>query len=156
MLALEAEIDGLKARMRQQAKKGNATEGMEAQVADKLQASERERPAERRYWVTDSTPEKLGDLLKDNPNGLLVSYDEVAGWLGEMERQGREGSRAFYLAAWEGTGDYYVDRIGRGSSYLPAICLSVMGGIQPNRLRRYLRKRWREDRAVMGYCNDSK
>jgi hypothetical protein len=138
LFALEAAVEGLKARMRQVAKKGGDMGDLEQRVTAKLQELELARPVERRYWVSDSTPEKLADLLKDNPQGLLVSYDELAGWLGEMEKQGREGSRAFYLAAWEGSGDHYVDRIQRGSNYLPAVCLSVIGGIQPDRLKRHI------------------
>jgi hypothetical protein len=113
-------------------------EDLKSKLADTLRALESGHPMERRYWVADSTPERLADLLKDNPNGLLVSYDELAGWLGDMEKPGREGARAFYLAAWEGNTKHYVDRVGRGTSYLPAICLSVMGGIQPDRLRRHI------------------
>jgi hypothetical protein len=144
LFALEAEIEGLKSHMRQAAKKGMGMEDLQGQVAAKLQELESARPVERRYWVSDCTPEKLADLLRGNPQGLLVSYDELAGWLGEMEKPGREASRAFYLAAWEGTGDHYVDRIQRGSTYLRAICLSVMGGIQPDRLQRHI------DAAISG------
>jgi putative DNA primase/helicase len=138
VMALEAEVEGLKSQMKQLAKKGASMGDLEVQLAQKLQELESTRPVERRYWVADSTPEKLADLLRENPTGLLVSYDELAGWLGEMEKQGREGSRAFYLAAWEGTGDHYVDRVQRGSNYIPAVCLSVIGGIQPDRLRRHI------------------
>jgi hypothetical protein len=140
LCALEAEVEGLKSLMKRGAKKGTPIGDLEDQIADKLQQLDAARGelVERRYWVADSTTEKLTDLLKDNSNGLLVCYDEIAGWLADMEKPGREGSRAFYLAAWEGTGDYYVDRVGRGSSYIPAVCLSVIGGIQPDRLRRHI------------------
>lgn len=46
--------------------------------------------------------------------------------------------RAFYLEAWNGDNPHTVDRIGRGSIYVPACCVSVLGGIQPARLRQYL------------------
>jgi hypothetical protein len=144
VMALEAEVDGLKTQMRQAAKKGASVGDLEVKVARKLQELEINRTVERRYWVSDSTPEKLADLLRENPTGLLVSYDELAGWLGDMEKQGREGSRAFYLAAWEGTGDHYVDRVQRGTNYIPSVCLSVIGGIQPDRLRLHI------DEAISG------
>ena len=48
------------------------------------------------------------------------------------------GDRSFYLEAWNGTGSFNVDRIGRGELYIPQLCLSVFGGIQPDLLERYL------------------
>ena len=47
--------------------------------------------------------------------------------------------RAFYCEAWNGTGAYTYDRIGRGTLHIRAACLSVLGGIQPGPLERYLR-----------------
>ena len=55
-----------------------------------------------------------------------------------MDRVGREGERGFYLQAWNGDAGYTVDRIGRGSIYVPAVCVSLFGNIQPARLRWYL------------------
>jgi hypothetical protein len=63
VMALEAEVEGLKSQMKQLAKKGASLVDLEVQVARKLQELESNRPIERRYWVSDSTPEKLADLL---------------------------------------------------------------------------------------------
>jgi hypothetical protein len=146
-LAIEAELDAIKSDM-QAAAKGKPPPknhpplkdmaALKEEYAKKRQELDDARPTEHRYWVTDTTPEKLGLLLIDNPNGLLVSYDELTGWLGDMEKPGREGSRAFYLSGWEGVGDYYTDRVVRGTNYIPAVCLSVIGGIQPDRLQHYI------------------
>jgi len=94
------------------------------------------RAIQKRYLTSDATVEKLGELLADNPRGLLVLRDELTGWIQSLDRQGQECARAFYLEAWNGTGDFYVDRIGRGSSYIPALTISILGGIQPGPLRR--------------------
>ena len=64
--------------------------------------------------------------------------DELTGWLSTLERQGREGERAFCLEAWNGDKSFTIDRMGRGSIHVPACCLSILGGIQPGRLRSYL------------------
>ncbi len=98
-----------------------------------------EEPKERRYMTQDSTTEKLAELLRDNPQGLLVFRDELSGFLKNLEKQGREGDRAFYLEAWTGTGSFNVDRIGRGSFSVPAVCASILGGIQPGPLSSYVR-----------------
>ena len=56
----------------------------------------------RRYMVNDSTVEKLGELLNQNPNGLLLFRDELTGWLRTLDREGHENDRAFYLETWNG------------------------------------------------------
>ncbi|MFD2270907.1 DUF3987 domain-containing protein [Undibacterium arcticum] len=64
--------------------------------------------------------------------------DELIGLLASWDKEGREGDRAFYLEAWNGTGSFNIDRISRGSLFVPNLCLSVFGGIQPDLLTRYL------------------
>jgi putative DNA primase/helicase len=95
-------------------------------------------PVPRRLITNDATFEALHELLAGNPAGLLVHRDELTGWLAGLERQGREGERAFFLEAWNGDKPFTQDRIGRGSVHVPANCLSLFGGIQPGRLRSYL------------------
>jgi len=55
-----------------------------------------------------------------------------------MDRVGREGERAFCLQAWNGDTGHTIDRIGRGTIQVEACCMSMLGGIQPGRLRSYL------------------
>src|SRR5262249_52299720 len=43
-------------------------------------------PFEHRYMVNDPTVEKLGVLLNENPNGLLLYRDEIHGFLATMDR----------------------------------------------------------------------
>jgi putative DNA primase/helicase len=96
-------------------------------------------PLQRRYFTNDPSVEKLGELLKDNVNGLVVFRDELVGLLRALDREGQEGARAFYLEAWDGGGSYTFDRIGRGTVGVPCLTLSVFGGITPGRLTDYLR-----------------
>jgi hypothetical protein len=95
---------------------------------------------ERRYIVNDSTVEKLGELLNQNPNGLILFRDELAGFLRTMERQGHENDRAFYCESWNGAGSYTYDRIGRGTLHIEAACISILGAIQPGPLSAYLQE----------------
>jgi putative DNA primase/helicase len=95
-------------------------------------------PHQKRLLLTDSTVEKLHEILAQNPAGVLVVRDELTGLLAQMERPGRETERAFYLQAWNGNSGFTMDRIGRGSIYVPAVCISLLGNIQPARLRWYL------------------
>jgi len=92
----------------------------------------------RRYKTNDCTVEKQGELLRDNPNGILVVRDELVGLIDTWEREGREGTRAFFLEAWNGDQSFDTDRIKQGHIHVPNLCLSIFGGIQPDKLTRYL------------------
>jgi hypothetical protein len=95
-------------------------------------------PRQRRLIVQDATTEKLHEIMRDNPAGVLLIRDELSGWFCTLEKPGREGEREFFLSAWNGDTGHTIDRIGRGSIYVPACCVSVLGGIPPARLRAYL------------------
>jgi len=97
-----------------------------------------EEPKQRRYRTEDTTTEKLGELLNSNPNGLMVFRDELVGFLRSLDRYGREGDRQFYLEGWNGDQSFSVDRIGRGTLNIEALCLSLLGGIQPGPLSHYV------------------
>lgn len=114
---------------------------VQADLAAKYEELNRleEANAERRYYTSDGTIEKIGEILLTNPRGLLIIRDELTGLLRTMEKPGHEGDRAFYLEGWNGQGSHIVDRISRGTLHLPAITLSIAGGIQPSRLAGYIR-----------------
>lgn len=107
-----------------------------------------EEPTARRYVVNDATVEKLGEILESNPWGTLCYRDEIHGLLCSLDRQGQEGSRAFYLQAYDGNQGYTVDRIIRGTHYIPRVCLALLGGIQPGKVQSYVRE------AVAGGAGD--
>jgi len=134
----EAEIrrESVRQQLKEAVKGGRPTDELRAA----FEATEYATPTERRSLVNDSTVEKLGELLNLNPNGLLLFRDELAGFLRTMEREGHENDRAFYCEAWNGSGSYTYDRIGRGTLHIEAACMSLLGGIQPGPLVAYLRE----------------
>ena len=94
-----------------------------------------------RYVVFDTTVEKLGDIIARSDKGLLVKRDEFSGWIGDLERYGggaRQGAsgRGFWLKAYDG-GPYGVDRVGRGELHIGNLSVSLLGGIQPERLSEF-------------------
>jgi len=103
-----------------------------------LNLEEPAKPIARRYWTSDATIEKAGELLKENPAGLLIYRDELTGWLKGLDREDRTQDRAFYLELWNGTGSYTFDRIARGTNRVPNMCGSILGSIQPNKLMPYV------------------
>jgi putative DNA primase/helicase len=108
-------------------------------IAASIVGAETPAPVRRRYLVNDSTVEKLGEILNENPNGVTTYRDELVGLLRSLDREGQEGARAFYLEAWAGDGRFTYDRIGRGTIDIEATTVSIIGGIQPGRLSEYLR-----------------
>lgn len=91
-------------------------------------------PVQSRIIVNDCTVEKLGELLSENPNGLLHVRDEMSGWFRSLSREDRANDRAFFLEAWSGKRSYTYDRITRGTIFIKNNCLSILGGIQPGKL----------------------
>jgi hypothetical protein len=121
--------DSLKAFWDAQTKQAKAT----------AQTTGQAPPAQNRLIITDLTVEAAGEILATSPNGVLGHHDELTGFFGLMERysQGKKGlfDRSFWLKARNG-GQHMIDRIGRGSVYVPNLSISLLGGIQPEPMRR--------------------
>jgi hypothetical protein len=116
----------------------------EALKANKELPLEPECPPERRVLVHDITVERLAELLADNPKGLLLAREELAGWLGSFSRYrskpALESSDLPYWLSIHGARAIRVDRKGgeRRTVYAPHASVSVVGGIQPGTLARCL------------------
>ena len=95
-------------------------------------------PVRERLTITDATTEKVAELLAQTWRGLLLSRDEMSGWLASMDRYSGGGDRPFWLEAYGGR-SYPVDR---KSSPEPIIVdhltVAVLGGTQPDKLARLL------------------
>jgi Protein of unknown function (DUF3987) len=109
---------------------------------------EPEAPKNRRYVANDCTYEALGEILADNPNGVLAHRDELVSLLKTLDREEYAPARGFLLSAWNGTSGYTFDRIIRGRTHIEAACVSLLGSTQPGRLAEYVR------RAVSGGAAD--
>lgn len=163
-----ADLEGFKAnreaivdKMRKAAK-GSASKGAKdkkAEVAseppsmDALKQSltnleEPKTPVWRRYKTNDATVEKMGELQANNPRGLMLFRDELVGLFATWDKDGHESDRAFYLESWNGDKPYTSDRIGRGTTHVQNLCVSLFGGIQPTKLTSYLHA------AMRGLNND--
>jgi len=133
--AIETKIAKLK---REAMSKNGDPESMQARLQNLLEELEKAVATERRFMTSDPTVEKLGELMLQNPAGLLLLRDELSGWLRNLEKPGREGDREFYIEGWNGTGRFDVDRIGRGTLHIEAVTVSIFGTIQPGKLTRYI------------------
>ncbi len=104
-------------------------------------------PIERVYWTSDITAERLGEILAENPNGLLVERDELSSLLTNLEDEKHATARGLYLSGWSGNDGYRFDRISRGTTTMKKFALSIVGGIQPGPLARYVRQACSGERA---------
>jgi hypothetical protein len=89
-------------------------------------------PIHKRLIVCDTTSEKLGMILSDNPNGVLQYQDELSGLLASFTKKGREEDRAFYTKSYDGCHYHPMDRVKRGTTMLARLCVSILGAIQPD------------------------
>lgn len=87
-----------------------------------------------RLIVNDATVEKLGELLNENPNGLLMFRDELSGHITKLNSDDHQAERTFYLECYDANRGYTWDRIVRGTVHVEYCNLSIVGGIQPSRL----------------------
>jgi putative DNA primase/helicase len=109
-------------------------------AADFIDVDEPEQPKAKRYVVNDTSYEALGEILANNPNGILAFRDELVSLLKTLDREEYAAARGFFLTAWNGTSGYTFGRIIRGRTHIEAACLSLMGSTQPGRIAEYMRR----------------
>lgn len=110
--------------------------------------TEPEPPVMVRYYCSDTTIEALATLLQNQPRGLLLKRDELAGWFGNFDRysQGNGADVAQWLEMFN-AGTVTIDRKTGipPTLYIPSASVCVTGGIQPEILKRALQPEYREN-----------
>lgn len=97
------------------------------------------KPAARRLVVSDTTMEALISILADNPRGVLVAVDELAGLVASFDAYksgGRGGADRPKWLSMHGAGSVENDRKSSGYIHVDSAAVSVTGGIQPGMLAR--------------------
>lgn len=135
MLA-EAKRDEFKKKIKSNAKDGIGYDAGMAQAV--LSEMEVPVPTRRRYYTADATPEKLIELLNQNPRGVQLKRDELGGWLSSLDKESRKGARALFLEGWNGTGRFSYDTISRGTVDVEAVTISVFGAMTSGSLINYV------------------
>jgi hypothetical protein len=116
----------------------------QADVATFMELPKEERhgkapPPQRRLRIEDATIEAAQMVLEGSPWGVLVLQDELSGFFGAMDKysggKGAAADRAFWLRSFNG-GEFALNRVGRGSSLLPNLSVCLLGGIQPEPIRK--------------------
>ncbi len=130
--AHEAAAERWKAEVKEAVKRGNTPP----------LPPEGEAPAEPqapRLRQSDVTIERVATLLASAaPKGLLVTRDELAGWLTGMTSY-NEAGRAFWIEAYGGR-PYRVERQKHPQPIeVPRLAVAVAGGTQPEKLAELMR-----------------
>lgn len=137
-VAIEAHLKSLKTKLGKSRAKGELS-SEDREGYKEAQGDLKEANRQVRYLGTDPTVPKLGEMLVDNPSGVLLYRDELAGFFASLGEANREQDRAFYLTAWNGDKPYTFDRIIRGTKRIKHACVSVFGSIQPGVLHSVVR-----------------
>ena len=143
-----AEQEAFELRKQDAQKKAKAALGRGDDISSMLCIDKPEAPKLRRFLVNDCTYEALGEILADNPTGVLAYRDELVSLLKTLDREEYAAARGFFLTAWKGTSGYTFDRIIRGRTHIEAVCVSLLGSTQPGKIAEYMR------RAVAGGAGD--
>ncbi|WP_272011528.1 DUF3987 domain-containing protein [Roseovarius sp. ZX-A-9] len=97
------------------------------------------RPMQTRLRIEDATVEAAQQVLEGSPWGVLLLQDELSGFFGAMDKynggKGAQADRAFWLRSFNG-GQFALNRVGRGATIIENLSVSMLGGIQPEPLRK--------------------
>ncbi|EIF8959893.1 DUF3987 domain-containing protein [Vibrio parahaemolyticus] len=102
--------------------------------------SQHKKPLARKLIVNDTTIEALGIRLAGSVEGCMIERDELTGFLNEFKDE-RSGARPFYLEAYNGNGEFLVERVTREATFIPRLAVWILGGIQPDKLTPFLTAR---------------
>lgn len=102
-----------------------------------------------KLFIGDSSYQYVCEALRDNPKGLLIIRDELSGFISSLDEEFNGGAKSFYLEAWNGNGTFAQGRVSRGDLHIRGLSVSVLGGIQPDKLRRMFK-----DEFELGEAND--
>lgn len=97
------------------------------------------RPPQERLRIEDATVEAAQQVLEGSHWGVMLLQDELSGLFGAMDKysggKGAQADRAFWLRSFNG-GEYAINRVSRGASLIPNLSVCMLGGIQPEPLRK--------------------
>jgi hypothetical protein len=106
-------------------------------------------PKAERYIINDVTVEALAPILCENPRGILLARDELAGWFGSFDRYVGKGRASSDVANWLSMFNAQGFTIDRKTGFpkiihVPQAAVCIVGGIQPAIFQRALTQEHRE------------
>ena len=152
---IESKIATAKKGMEAEGKKAKANPVVVTKFEDSFKAHmqelselEEHKPRLKRYTVTKITVEKLILILEENPEGVMLEVDELSSSFVRLSKDDNADERGLYLSGFNGGLQYPYDTVKRGTVFIQRLLLSIFGGIQPSKLKRFLNE------ARTGYQDD--
>lgn len=142
MASILSPVYELQARLARDYKEREEAWTIQAARARDSKAPAPPQPKSQRVLAGDTTTEALVNILEANEDGILVAHDELTGFFGSMDvyrPAGASKDKPFYLQSFNG-GAYTVDRAGKGERFIANLSLCMLGGIQPDPMRRIAAK----------------
>jgi len=144
-MANDAMLDDVKNKLKSTAKgkgsdavvKGDDLQKLKIDYLELTQNAATE-PTRRMFKTNETSVQSMTVLQSQNPRGLLVERDELTGLLVKWETEQGQEERIYFLQGFNGSGSYVDFKIGRGLTEARNVCISLLGGIQPDKLKRYL------------------
>ncbi|MDR1685022.1 MAG: DUF3987 domain-containing protein [Desulfovibrio sp.] len=94
------------------------------------------QPKRRQAYVDDATVEALGEVLSENPRGIMWRRDELSGIIADMDKYSSGnsggGTRSRLLSSYDGQ-EWKTSRTSNPTRnlYIPHAYVGIFGGIQP-------------------------
>jgi Protein of unknown function (DUF3987) len=90
-------------------------------------------PCMAQCWADDATNEALGEVLFQNPHGVILIQDELAGWVRSMNmyRGGKGADRQRWLKRWSAAPDVVNRKNRKQPLLLNRPFVQVVGNINP-------------------------
>lgn len=95
------------------------------------------QPVPLRLVVANITSQKLVRMIAEEPRGLVLHLDELAGWCKQVTDRNSGDDRSTWTVAYEAS-PYVMDRVGGGTIYAENFALSIVGNIQPKMFLEYV------------------
>lgn len=149
VMVATAKAESAKKNLTKKASSPGATDEDFQKLADKaFEKPGLDEPTLARWLTNDVNAASVVKLCAENPGGIGLVADEFKRFLGSLERDGNDECRGVFMEGYNGNNDYDADRIGRGHISADALCISIIGCIQPDPLASFMRD------AVRGGQND--
>jgi len=145
-ITINAELNEIKKQQTELSRKKSKNELVDSEDIQRLREdyvrlakkAKDEAPNRRIFKTNETSIQSMTILQQQNPRGVLMFRDELTGLMVKWKREDGADERAYFLEGWNGDGSYTDFKVGRGLTDAKQVCISVLGGIQPDKLSSYL------------------
>lgn len=108
-------------------------------------------PVNIQFALQDFTPEALSKVHSDNPRGIVIYRDELAGWIKDFNRYNKSGEQENYLSAF--MGDAFVANRKSQIIRIKEPFINVAGGLQPDLINLFAKENRDMNGFLVRFCH---